>query len=226
MARMLLGVLVIAIAAQAQDTPEAAFARPLAGAVTIAPEEQALEVGIGLPSLLSVAYRHGLRSGLDLGVRGSLTAGLDGMILLLVGSNLAMAPGAKLQGLLALRLAENGRTTLGLTFEPGVFALQVTPVVPNPQPSMVVALTLPVDLRAAVALTDESAIEVSVGAPLWFAPSFAFRVAVPLLAGVGYEQVLGPHTAFVVRARGGVAALLGGGLAPEIDLRGGVAFRW
>jgi len=86
--------------AQSGDFPS------VVGGTTVAPREDVLEFGLGHSDAVSVGWRHGLSSAIELGVVGSGTFGYRGLLFMGGGYVSGSALGAKLQGRLKARLLQ------------------------------------------------------------------------------------------------------------------------
>jgi len=90
------------------------------GGTTVAPQENVLDFGLGHSDALSVGWRHGVSSAIELGLVGSATFGYRGLLFTGGGSVSGSALGTRLQGRLKARLLQAGIVSLGLSFEPGL----------------------------------------------------------------------------------------------------------
>lgn len=198
----------------------------MVAANTVAPRQNVLEFGVGLPDVISVGWRHGVASGFELGLRGSFTLGLQGLVLLgQAGTTSAWARGAKVQGLLKARLLEAGRVSLGLTFEPGVFLATWTIVYPGAPVVVGAGFLLPVELKLGVGLGERTTLGLTAGVPFWVELQALNQVMFPILVGVGIEHSLNHSVLLFARVRGGPAVSLGGGASAVLDAQLGLAWR-
>jgi len=196
------GVVVVLLAAQAAPAAEEAHGS-VVGARTAAEQQNVIEVGVGLPSVASASFRHGLTSFLELGARASFTLGLEGQVLFgWVGTSLPYAPGFKVQGLLKAKLFDSGALSLGLSFEPGFFLIVVTTVYPGSPTSALPGLSLPVELKLGLATSAATTVGFTLGAPVWAVPAMQ-AFSVPVLAGVGVEHAVTPSLLLFGRLRAG-----------------------
>lgn len=159
------------------------------GPRTVAQGSNQLEVTAGFPGL-SVGYLRGVAPQLNLGVRGSFHYGVEGMIRDLV-------PGVKLQGLLKVRFFDEGRVSLGLTFEPGL--LVHTPYLRSQR----LGFAFPVGLRLGIAASSALNVAVTLDLPMWVEFGVYAGFNLPILTGAGVEYFVTSNLAVLFRLRMG-----------------------
>lgn len=181
------------------------------GARTAGQGRTALDFTLGWPGV-SFALAHGVAPTFDLGVQLSFHYGLEGVVT-------ALAPGAKLQGLARWRFFDDGRVSLGATFEPG-------PLVYARGAASFVGFAFPVGLRLGLAISSAVGVGVTVDVPLWasFGPGASLQV--PVLGGLGAEYFITSGIQVSFRAKvGPTFSFPVSPAAVTLDARLGVAFR-
>jgi hypothetical protein len=148
----------------------------------------------------------------NLGVRAAFVYGVEGVVS-------AVAPGLKLQFLGKLLLLDQGRISLGVTFEPGpVFYGGV---------GGFAGFTLPVGLRLGIAASSALQLAVLVEVPLWISFGFASSFNLPILTGIGVEYFVQSDLLVFARVRMGPTVLFRAGVADfSLDTAVGVGWRF
>lgn len=166
--------------------------------------------GAGWPGV-HLSYQRGVAQGLDLGTRVSVNYGYEGL--------LAPLTGVRLQLLLKLLLAENGRVNVGLTLEPGV--LLYFPA------GALVAFTVPLALTLGMGLGPDFNLAFAVELAAWLRPGPGGGSFLPLLGGAGLEYFVTAAVVVWLRARAGPTFFsYGGAPAATLDAKVGVGWRF
>ena len=184
------------------------WALSVVGGSTVASGKNTVELGLGLPSVASLAYRRGLSGHLDVGARVNFTFGVEGVppgsFTSLPGQVIPVRSdrfwGGKAQALVKAKLAQSGALSIGLTIEPGVFVVILNFGSPTAPAVTVGGLSLPIEAKLGFATSDATTVGLSVGAPAWL--GFGLLV-VPVLAGIGIEHRLDDGHLLWARARAG-----------------------
>lgn len=170
------------------------------GPKTIGPGGNVLEGSVGWPGL-SVSYLRGIAPKFNLGGRFGFVYGVEG----LVRTN--VAPGIKLQLLTKFTLLDQGKISLGVTFDPGpVFHFYGNL-------GTLVAFTLPVGFRLGIAASSALQLAILFDLPFWISFGTGSSFNMPILTGVGVEYFLQSDLLLFLRVR----------MGPTIFFRGGVA---
>jgi hypothetical protein len=203
----------LALVAQVATAAEVGQPFSVVGARTTGSGQNAVEAGLGWPGV-SVAYLRGVSSSVDLGVRGSFTWGLEGIVT-------RVMPGLKLQGLLKAKLVDSGPLSVGLTFEPG-------PLFAAPSPgSSVLGFAVPVELKLGIATSNAMTLGITAGVPFWVKFGTSGGAYLPVLAGVGLEYFVSSGVVVFFRTRMGPTLALSQGTAEfTFDAELGAAFRF
>ena len=136
--------------------------------VLVAPREYVLEFGLGHSDLLSVGWRHGVSSAIELGLVGGATFGYRGLLFAGGGDVSGSALGARLQGRLKARLFEVGVVSLGLSFEPGLsYSMWRVGSIPSTPRIGALGVELPVALKLGLALSERTTLGFRVEVPFF-----------------------------------------------------------
>lgn len=203
--------------AQSGDFPS------VVGGTTVAPREDVLEFGLGHSDAVSVGWRHGLSSAIELGVVGSGTFGYRGLLFMGGGDVSGSALGAKLQGRLKARLLQAGVLSLAFSFEPGVsYATWVVGSIQSTPRIGAVGLELPIDLKLGLALTERTTLGFRVELPFFFefwsrdggalGPQPISSFAYLPRGGVGIEHALSQSMLLYLHVRLGLQGTVDGQL--------------
>jgi hypothetical protein len=210
------GLLVLSAVAAAQDVKaddlNAGQPWSAIGPRTVAPGSNVVEGSVGYPAI-SASYLRGVAPGLNVGGRLGFVYGVEGMLR-------ESAPGFKAQALLKWRFFDEGRLSLGLTFEPGIFThrsfLQGDRT----------ALALPVGVRLGIGASSALSIAVLVDFPMWIEFGQFGGFNLPILTGGGAEYFITSQLAVFARARIGPTIRTLRPAEVTFDASLGVAYRF
>ena len=203
------------------------------GGTTVVSGENLLEVGLGHSDAVSVGWRHGVSSRIELGLVASGTFGYRGVLFMGGGYISGSALGAKLQGRFKAELLHTGIVSLGLSFEPGLsYATWKVGSIQSASRVDAFGLELPVDLKLGLALSERTLLGFRVEVPffleLW-ALDGAVAGLVPISpfaygprVGVGIEHALSQSLLLYLHARVGLLNIVS---TPTIDGQLGLAWR-
>lgn len=159
------------------------------GPRTVAVGSNVVEGTVGFPGI-SAAYLRGVAPGINLGVRLGFTYGLENMVS-------TIAPGFKAQALLKWRLLDEGKISLGVTFEPGPF------VTADRFSEARVGFSLPIGLRLGIAASSALNVAVLLELPMWVEFGRFGGFNFPILTGAGVEYFITSQFVGFFRARVG-----------------------
>jgi hypothetical protein len=182
------------------------------GPRTLAPGANALEAVAGFPGI-SGAYLRGVAPGINLGVRVGFAYGLEGLVR-------EIEPGFKLQAVLKVRLLDEGKVSLGLTFEPGPF------VYGSRFGEARVGFSIPVGFRLGIAASSALTVAVLLDLPMWVEFGRFGGFNLPILTGAGVEYFI--TSQFLVFFRAKVGPTLRTNRLAELSFEGsmGVGYRF
>lgn len=207
-------VVLCGVVARAEDAPvpvSTGQAWSVVGPKTVAQNANALEGSVGWPGV-SVGYLRGVAPKLNVGGRFGFVYGVEGLV------RSQVTPGLKLQALIKVTLLEQGKISLGVTFEPG-------PVFHFYSFSTLVAFTLPVGLRLGIAASSALQLAILFDLPFWISFGNASSFNMPILTGVGLEYFVQSDLALFLRLRMGPTIYFRGGVA-EFTLESVVGVGW
>lgn len=205
---------VLALALAADEAPQVPTGQrwSVVGAKTAGAGANVIEGGLGFPSA-SFTYLRGVSAGVDVGARASFTYGLEGLVTRIM-------PGAKVQGLVKVRLVDAQTLSIGVVFEPGpLFAV-------DRFGTGLVGFSLPVGFRLGVAVSSALSLGFSFDVPVWLQFGAGGGVNVPMLAGLGVEYFVTSRFAGFFRLRAGPTVRPIGSVELTFDAALGVAYRF
>lgn len=144
-----------------------------------------LQGGLGFPGVY-VQFLHGMTQVLDLGARVAFNYGVEGQVScsVIVCPGGTLVPGLKLQGVARYKLYDNGKLNAGASFSPGLvmffdrfFGTQT-------------GFALPLAGTLGIVVSSAMNVSVTLEVPLWIKFGRSSGVAVPLLAGAGFEYFI------------------------------------
>lgn len=209
-----LAVVLCTVVARAEDAPppvSTGQAWSVVGPKTVGQNANALEGSVGWPGV-SVGYLRGVAPKLNVGGRFGFVYGVEGLV------RSQVTPGLKLQALIKFTLLEQGKVSLGVTFEPG-------PVFHFYSFSTLVAFTLPVGFRLGIAASSALQLAILFDLPFWISFGNASSFNMPILTGVGLEYFVQSDLALFLRLRMGPTIYFRGGVA-EFTLESVVGVGW
>ena len=201
------------------------------GGTTVAPGANVLDAGIGHSDLVSVGWRHGVSSRVELGLVASATFGYRGLVFMGGGDINGSSLGGKLQGRFKVRLLEAGIVSLGSSFEAGVSYSEwnVATLLAHPHIAAL-GIEFPVDVKLGLALSECTTLGFRVQMPLFIEFWSRDRGALELQpfsmfaydprVGVGIEHALNESLLLFFHVRVGVPHL-----GAMVDGQLGVAWR-
>lgn len=182
------------------------------GPKTLSSSGNSIEATVGWPGL-GVAWQRGVASRVNLGARLGFVYGVEGLV------RHRLAPGLKLQVLTKFLLLDEGRVSLGVTFEPGpLFHFY-------PHGGTLAGFSLPVGFRLGVAASSALQLALLFDLPFWltFGPGASFQV--PILTGIGVEYFIKSDLLVLLRLRMGPTLYYRAGAA-EFTLESVVGLGW
>ncbi len=156
------------------------------GPKTVASGSNVLEATLGFPAV-SVGYLRGVAPNINLGARVGFTYGLEGLTRDII-------PGFKAQALLKWQFFDEGKLSLGLTFEPG-------PFVSSQFSAARVGFSIPVGLRLGIAASSALSVAVLLDLPMWVEFGRFGGFNLPILTGAGVEYFITSQFLGFFRAR-------------------------
>ena len=177
--------------------------------------------GLGFPGIYA-QFLHGMTGVLDLGLRFTFNYGVEGQVscspLLCPGGTLV--PGVKIQALARYKFFDNGKLNAGASFAPGplfffdrFFGTQVGFAVP-------IAATLGIVVSPAMNAS------VTVELPMWIKFGTNAGLALPILAGAGFEYFITSALAAFFELRMGPTIWAGNRVPAVFTFYGNVGVGW
>lgn len=211
---------------------ESGYVPSVVGGTTVSPREDVLDVGLGHSDAVSVGWRHGVSSAIELGVVGSATFGYRGLLFVGGGDLSGSALGAKLQGRVKARLLQAGILSLGVSFEPGLsYATWIVGSIESTPRIRAIGLELPVDLKLGLALTEHTTLGFRIEVPFFFelwsrdrgalSPQPISSFAYLPRGGVGIEHAVSQSVLLYAHVRLGLQGTIDGQLGLAWRLPGG-----
>lgn len=180
----------------------------IVSARTVGAGANMVQGGLGFPGIY-VQFLHGMTPVLDLGLRAAFNYGVEGQVScnVIVCPAGALAPGLRLQGVARYKLYDNGKINAGASFAPGLvyfhdrfFGSQL-------------GFVLPIAGTLGIVVSSAMNVSVTLEMPLWIKFGRSSGVAVPFLAGAGFEYFISSALAVFFELRMG-PTLWGGNNAP------------
>ncbi|MEW6433585.1 MAG: hypothetical protein AB1730_18925 [Myxococcota bacterium] len=181
------------------------------GAKTVGSGANVLQFEAGWPGL-SASYLRGAAPRFSVGARFGFVYGVEGLV------RRALAPGLKLQLLARLTLLDQGRISLGLSFEPG-------PLFHFYNIGTLAGFSLPVGFRLGIAASSALQLAVLLELPFWIQFGSLSSFNIPVLTGIGVEYFIQSELAVYVRIRMG-PTIFSRGVPAEFTFDGAFGVAW
>ncbi len=187
---------------------------------TIGSGANSVQGGFGFPGIYA-QFLHGLMNNLDLGLRFAFNYGVEGQVecrFPLCGDRLV--PGVKVQALGRYKFFDNGKVNAGASFSPGpifyfdrIFGTQT-------------GFAVPLGATLGIVVSPAMNVAVMLEVPMWIKFGNNSGLAVPILAGAGFEYFITSSLAAFFDLRMGPTIWAGNRLPAVFTFSGNLGVGW
>ena len=187
---------------------------------TVGAGANSLQGGFGFPGIFA-QFLHGVTAKLDLGARVGFNYGVEGQVAChrdLCGG--ALLPGLKFQGVARYKLYDDGKLNFGASFAPGLIVMFDRTFGEQ------LGFALPLAGTLGFVVSPAMNVSITLEMPLWVKFGRASGVAVPLLAGAGFEYFITSALAAFFELRMGPTLWGGNNVPAAFTFYGNLGVGW